>query len=69
MSKTLDFKIFCLVVYKTKHGLSGEQTFDVFKTYNVFRYLEDCYDVLHTLGADYLVEDIDKFISSHKITA
>ena len=50
MSKTLDFKVFCLGAYKTRHNLKGREVVDLFKKYNVFAYLETCYDVLHTTG-------------------
>ena len=39
---------------------------DLFKKYNVFDYLESFYDVLHTTGRDYLIEDIDIYINSRR---
>jgi hypothetical protein len=39
---------------------------ELFKKYGVLQYLEECYDVLHTTGRDYLVEDIDLFIKARK---
>lgn len=69
MSKTLDFKVFCLGAYKTQHNLQGREVADLFKKYNVFAYLETCYDVLHTTGREYLIEDIDKYIDARKKSA
>ena len=69
MSKTLDFKVFCLGAYKAQHNLKGREVVDLFKKYNVFAYLETCYDVLHTTGREYLIEDIDKYIAARKKTA
>lgn len=69
MSKTLDFKVFCLTAYKTKHELSGQKAFELFQKYGVFSYLESCYDVLHTTGRDYLIEDIEKYIQARQKTA
>lgn len=57
MSKTLDFKVFCFEAYKSYHKLKGRETMDLFKKYNVFHYLTTCYDVLHTTGREYIIED------------
>lgn len=64
MSETLKFKAFCLEQYKHEHNISGEQVIDLFNQYNVLNYLESFYDVLHTTGAKYIVEDIDLYIQS-----
>lgn len=34
----------------------------LFKKYGVLDYLDACYDVLHTTGREYLIDDIDAFI-------
>lgn len=59
MSKTLEFKVFCFEAYRAEKKLTGYETMELFKKYGVLQYLEECYDVLHTTGRDYLVEDID----------
>ena len=38
----------------------------LFKQYGVLDYLGTCYDVLHTTGRAYIVEDIDLFIENRK---
>lgn len=42
---------------------------DLFKKYNVFHYLTTCYDVLHTTGREYIMEDIDIYIKARQKTA
>lgn len=66
MSKTLEFKAFCFEAYRARHKMTGRDAMREFKKYGVLKYLHDCYDVLHTLGRDYLVEDIDVFITARK---
>lgn len=66
MSKTLEFKIFCFEAYKADKKLSGRETMNLFKTYGVLDYLGTCYDVLHTTGRKYIIEDIDSFINARK---
>ena len=66
MSKTLEFKTFCFEAYKAAHKLTGRKTIELFVRYGVLDYLNDCYDVLHTTGRDYIIEDIDLFINARK---
>ena len=64
MSKTLEFKVFCFEAYRAEKSLSGYEAMELFKKYNVLEYLGECYDVLHTVGRDYIIEDIDLFIAA-----
>ncbi len=66
MSKTLQFKAFCFEAYRADKKLTGRATMQLFKKYGVLDYLGACYDVLHTTGRQYLVEDIDGFIAARK---
>ena len=65
MEKILAFKIFCLENYKTVHNLNGKNALEIFRKYNVFGYIESCYDVLHSFGRLYIIQDIDEFIAHH----
>ncbi|MBQ8691411.1 MAG: DUF3791 domain-containing protein [Phascolarctobacterium sp.] len=66
VSKTLEFKVFCFEAYRAEKKLTGFEAMEPFKKYGVLQYLEKCYDVLHTTGRDYLIEDIDLFINARK---
>lgn len=66
MSKTLEFKIFCFEAYRIDKKLSGKQTMELFKKYGVLEYLGTCYNVLHTTGREYIIQDIDDFIENRK---
>lgn len=66
MSKTLQFKAFCFEAYRADKKLTGRATMQLFKNHGVLDYLETCYDVLHTTGRQYIVEDIDGFIDARK---
>ena len=66
MSKTLAFKVFCFEAYRAEKKLSGKETMELFKKYGVLDYLTVCYDVLHTTGRNYIIEDIDIFIEARK---
>ena len=66
MSKELEFKIFCIEGYKTSHNISGKEAFSLFEKYKVFDYLSSFYDVLHGMGLNFVIEDIDGFISARE---
>ncbi|MBQ4139919.1 MAG: DUF3791 domain-containing protein [Clostridia bacterium] len=66
MSKTLEFKVFCFEAYRAEKKLSGREAMNIFIKYGVLDYLETCYNVLHTTGRDYIIEDIDLFISARQ---
>jgi hypothetical protein len=66
MSKTLEFKVFCFEAYRAEKGMTGREAMALFKKYGVLEYLGECYDVLHTVGRDYIIEDIDLFIAARK---
>ncbi len=60
------FISFCVEQYKTKLNLSGGETMDLFEKYDVIPYLSENYEVLHTQSAQWLMEEIDIFISEKK---
>ncbi len=62
MSKTLKFKMFCFEMYKAEKNMTGIMTQELFEKYKVFEYLDTFYDVLHTTGHKYLINDIDLYI-------
>ena len=66
MSKTLEFKVFCLESYKQAHRLKGKEAVDIFITYGVFDYITSFYDILHSTGKQYIVEDIDIYLNARR---
>ncbi|MBQ9658832.1 MAG: DUF3791 domain-containing protein [Clostridia bacterium] len=60
--KINEFIIFCLEIYKEKEGLTGKETYELFKKYKILDYLHDGYDVLHTQGDGWLMNDINEFL-------
>ena len=66
MSKTLEFKVFCFEAYRAEKNLTGREAMRLFKQYGVLDYLGACFDVLHTTGRAYIVEDIDGFINARR---
>lgn len=59
MSKETEFTVFCMESYKVYKSLSGKQVSDLFRQYDVFDYIREFYDVLHTTSYQYINRDID----------
>ena len=66
-SKIYKFIIFCLEHYRNFRKISAMQALLLFRQTDVFQYLTEGYDVLHTQGKDYIVADIEDFINNHRI--
>jgi hypothetical protein len=66
MSNTVRFKVFCLEQYKNAHGLKGGEAMRLFRQYGVLDYIDAFFDILHSYGGKYLVQDIDSFIQSRR---
>lgn len=66
MSKQGDFMIFCTEQYKAAKQLTGKQVSELFTRYDVWDYIYSCFDALHTTGTNYIIEDIDSYISARQ---
>lgn len=68
MSKETNFLIFCLESYKAYRNLSGKEAVKLFGDYDVFDYIYEFYDVLHSTGHNYINNDIDVYLMSRGVT-
>lgn len=60
------FLSFCMEQYKNRHQMSGEEVATLFEQYDVLPYLKDNFEVLHTQGHQWLMEEIDEWINKQK---
>ena len=60
------FLTFCMENYKDHENISIEETLFLFNKYDVLDYLEDVFDILHTQGKDYIMNEIDNYIKKRK---
>jgi len=60
--KINDFIVFCIEMYKCESKLNGKEVYELFKQYGVLEYLHDGYDMLHTQGDRWLMNDINEFL-------
>ena len=61
-----DFYTYCLENYAIRKRISGMRAWVIFKELNADKYVIDNYDLLHTQGLDYVLDDIQRFINRRK---
>ena len=54
------------ISHKAEKGLTGIMTQDLFEKYKVFEYLDTFYEVLHSTGLKYIINDIGLYIEARK---
>lgn len=56
------FLIFCLESYKECTRKNANEVLVLFSTYNVFHFLQENFEMLHTQGKEYIVNEIEEFL-------
>lgn len=64
MSKEGQFTVFCMESYKIHKSLTGREVLELFQKYGVFDYIREFFDVLHTMGYQYINQDIDSYLKA-----
>ncbi|MCC8140615.1 MAG: DUF3791 domain-containing protein [Lachnospiraceae bacterium] len=66
----LEFAIFCIENVAARLGVSAEQVYDALtkKSDILYDYIIPCYDVLHTQGKDYIINDILDMMREQGVT-
>lgn len=65
-SKILLFKMFCIENYRETKKKSAEETLLLFSNYEVFEFLNDNFEMLHTQDTEYILDTIATYISKKK---
>ena len=66
MSKELPFIILCVEEYKNRKSLTGKEVIELFVKYSVCEYIRDFYEAMHTTGMNYIMDELDSYISSRQ---
>lgn len=61
-----EFYTYCLENYATRQQISGMRAWVLFKETGADEYVIVNYDLLHTQGIDYVLDDIQRFINRRK---
>ena len=63
----LQFTVALVAEFALRFGISQRQALNYLVRFKGMQHLEECYDVLHTLGSEYLMEDITEIIKERGI--
>ena len=61
-----EFYTYCLEKYALAKGITGLQAFALLKRYEADEFLINHYDLLHTQGTGYVIDELDRFIQRRK---
>ena len=61
-----EFYTYCLEKYATRKRMSGIRAWVLFKETGADAYVTENYDLLHTQGLEYILDDIQRFINRRK---
>ena len=64
--KLLMFRSFCIESYSDYKQQSSLNTISLFKQYEVFAFLDDTFEMLHTQDPAYIIDSIEKYIKSQR---
>lgn len=64
--KVVLFKVFCIENYRAVKKLSAKEALLLFSDYEVFSFLDETFEVLHTQDVDYILDTIATYIKKRK---
>lgn len=60
------FVVFCTEAYARQNSLSSLQAYALFREKDLLTFLKDNYDVLHTQGEEYILDEIKLYLKRRK---
>lgn len=60
----IEFIAFCIENFKVKHQMKGNEVANLFKESNTLIFLKDGYEMLHTQGKEYIIEEIEIYLKN-----
>lgn len=62
--RLIEFISFCIENFKVKHSMIGKDTAVLFKQSGVLEFIKNGYEMLHTQGKEYIIEEIEIFLKN-----
>ena len=68
-NQQLEFLVFCIKNYADKYNLDAKKVYNVFKENDNYikNYIINNFDVLHTQGKNYIVDDLNRVLNEKGI--
>lgn len=58
----IEFIAFCIENFKVKHGMKGNVVANLFKESQALNFLKEGYEILHTQGKEYIIQEIEIYL-------
>lgn len=65
-SRELQFIVFCTEAYARQKSLSSLQAYALFKAKGLISFLKNNFEVLHSQGEDYILDEITRYLKKRK---
>lgn len=65
-SKEQQFVVFCIEAYARRNALSSLQTYALFKRKELVSFLKKNFEILHTQGEEYILDEIKLYLKRRK---
>ncbi|WP_297423970.1 DUF3791 domain-containing protein [Clostridium sp.] len=62
--RVIEFVSFCIENFKVKHSMAGKDAAMLFKQSGVLEFIKNGYEMLHTQGKEYILEEIEIFLKN-----
>ena len=62
--RIVEFASFCIENFKVKHSMSGKDVAILFKESGALQFIKEGYEMLHTQGREYIIEEIEIFLKN-----
>lgn len=62
--RLIEFASFCIENFKVKHCMTGKDVAMLFKESGVLQFVKEGYEMLHTQGKEYIIEEIEIFLKN-----
>lgn len=59
------FLSFCIEQYAHQKGIDGKEAMTLLLKSDALKYLQDNYEILHTQSPQWIVEEINEYLSNH----
>ena len=62
-----DMKCFCFRIAEKRWNKSPKETFELFQKYNLLKYIDDCFGILHVSSYECIVDDMEKILKNNGV--